>query len=100
MGVDFFPCANCGESICDCGDYVRCGDDCGRRWCCEKCALEDGFSKYDEELGEYSSDFKTCKYCRDEELEDYILVDFLLKRAKLTRKKAIKLFFDKQKRKK
>lgn len=89
MSVDFFPCDFCGASICDCGHYVTCkgnDDNCGKRWCNQVCAKKDGYDY---------NDFPSCKYCRNEELEDYILVEFLLKELNLKREEAIKLFFEK-----
>ena len=86
MGVDFFSCDYCGESICDAGDYERCNEDCYRRWCDRRCAEKDGY-QYDEESGDY-----TCKYCRNEEIEDEVLVEYLLKRSGLSRKDAVKEF--------
>lgn len=97
MGVDFFPCSRCCESICDCGSYVRC--ECGYKWCSDACAKEDGFNNgWDEELDEDVE--PSCKYCRDEDLDDSTLLKFVLKHAKLTRKKALKLYFDRKKPKK
>lgn len=29
MGVEYWDCERCGESICDCGDFVTCS--CGQR---------------------------------------------------------------------
>lgn len=91
MGVDFFACSHCGETICDAGSYETCGgvideenlEYCSRAWCDEECAKGDG---YDEEKG-------SCKYCRNEELEDYELVSFLLQRLRWTREKALDEYF-------
>jgi hypothetical protein len=91
MGVDFFPCDRCGESICDCGDYERCGEDCCRRWCSRECANLDGY-RDDEEAGCY-----TCNFCRNEDVEDVVLLKFLLKHFKISEKKAKKLYFKKLK---
>jgi hypothetical protein len=82
MGVDFFPCDACSETICECGSYRRCEGDCGRRWCDLECAIKDGA---DEEM--------ICKYCRNEDVEEGVLLRFLLKHFKLTEKKAKKLYF-------
>jgi hypothetical protein len=104
MGVDFFPCDKCMESICDCGDYVRC--QCGHRWCGLDCAMEDGYvmdgNSEDDWDGEGEKpDWRewdeSCKYCRKEDVEDSILLKFLLKHCKMTRKKALKLYFNKGK---
>ena len=83
MGVDFFPCDGCGESICDCGSYTRCG--CGRRWCDDDCAVK---------TDHYDSETDTCKFCRDEDVEDYILQPFLLKKLGWTREEAVAKFLE------
>lgn len=80
MSVDFFPCDACDRSICDCGHYARCNDDCGRRWCDDKCAAADGHKNDDEDYQDGS-----CNYCRNEEANDEDLFKFLLKKHDLKR---------------
>lgn len=106
MGVDFFPCDGCGDSICDCGDYVRCegdGGDCCQRWCSVECARENGGYRtgYEPEVNEESEEcgVPSCKYCRDEDVDDSSLLNFVLKTYKLTRKKALKMYFGKKPKK-
>lgn len=41
MSIDYYSCENCGTTFPDCGDYVNC--ECGKRWCSDKCADEDGY---------------------------------------------------------
>lgn len=86
MGVDFFPCDYCGESICDCGSWEECNRDCGRRWCDMKCAKADGYQDEDDVL--------SCKYCRDEDATDTQLLHFLLRWYGTTMKKAKKLYVE------
>lgn len=90
MGVDFFPCDYCGESICDCGSYERC--ECGRRWCDKKCAKGDGFrpSGYDEDEDTEWEGVDSCKFCRLEDAEDGELLHYLLCRYNLTRDQVVK----------
>jgi hypothetical protein len=90
MSVDFFDCKVCGESVCECGDFVGC--DCGNKWCSDECAEEDGFKKescklgYDVddnecEKGCYSCDNQienSCKYCREDDFEDDVLLEYVL----------------------
>ena len=90
MGVDFFPCDACGESICDCGSYFQCNDLCGRRWCNDECAIKDGFVDEDNEDGERVI---SCNFCRNEDVEDGPLLQFLLKHYKISLNKAKKLYF-------
>jgi len=70
MGVAWFACAACGESVCDCGPYTRCG--CGRRWCDYKCAAVDAHRTNED--GEDGS----CAFCRGEDAEDSDLFAFLM----------------------
>ncbi len=93
MGVDFFPCDNCGESICDCGDYKRCNDMCGRRWCDKKCASEDGYKP--DNGDEDDMEGGTCKFCRNEDVEDGPLLHFLLtQHFNMPKDEAKKLYFE------
>jgi hypothetical protein len=85
MGVDFFPCDFCGESICDCGPYLRCRDICGRRWCDTACAELDGFLKDEEEQD------NTCNFCRLEDVEDGVLLRFVLNHFNLPIEEAKKM---------
>lgn len=90
MGVEFFPCDYCHESICDCGDYKRC--ECGRRWCDLKCAEKDGYVQEDEDGEE-----KSCSFCRNEAAEDSDLFNFLLKKYNLERDTVLSEYLEKQK---
>lgn len=87
MSVGFFDCDACGETICDCGDYERCKGECSRRWCNRKCAEVDG-----------ADEDGICKYCRDEDIEDRPLLEFLLQLFKMTEKEAKELYFASEER--
>jgi hypothetical protein len=86
MGVDFFPCDHCGESICGCGNYVRCNDECHRRWCDKHCAGADGYRRYGDDD---EDDGPSCDFCRREDVTDHELLQFLLGRVGLTRERAV-----------
>lgn len=91
MGVDFFPCDYCGESICDCGSYERC--ECGRRWCDRKCAEKDGYMSDSDGYGDEPDGLisgPSCKFCRLEDAEDSKLLRYLLCRYNLTREQVVK----------
>lgn len=88
MGVDFFPCDYCGRSVCDCGRYVSCGDECYSRWCSDECAKKSGFRKEDED-----GEFRSCNICRAEDAEDGQLLEFLLNKYKLARKDVVKEYY-------
>lgn len=112
MGVDFYPCSNCGDTYCDCGDYITCNEDaggCGRDWCSDDCAIEDGYEKehckkgYDVYYGEPDeSDCEmdscieceyfvpdSCSYCRKELFEDSDLLEKALEMLGLTKEELI-----------
>lgn len=112
MGVDFYICHNCEETFPDCGEYVSC-ESCGTKWCCEECAEEEGYieehcTKYnvfgysdlkDEQRirkceKTYCSDCEfyvpdSCKFCRKEDYEDYILLNKALELLNMTREDLI-----------
>jgi len=90
MGVDYFPCDNCGESCCDCGDYYSC--DCGKCFCVEcdvylltcKDSNNEDFDK---------GDIMECSYCTIKPSKILLTRDekynFLLKKYNLTDEKVI-----------
>ena len=111
MGVWYYTCENCGKNFPDCGYYVSC--ECGTRWCSDECAKEDGYvvehcRKYPdlinrdemEEYREEHCDFKDCcdceyyepdgcKYCRNEDYEDDVLLDKALELLNMSRQDLI-----------
>lgn len=86
MSVDFFPCAGCGESICDCGEYFICEGDCERSFCSKECG----------KLKKNENDQLVCKFCRLEAVDDSDLLAFMLKTYNLSRKKAVELYVAKK----
>ena len=69
MGVDFYPCAYCGEVYADCGDYVQC-DQCGKCFCSEECAD----ARWDEDHDSWEG----CRYCRGDEATLDELLDYAI----------------------
>lgn len=90
MGVDFFPCDYCGTTICDCGRYYYCRDICERRWCSHECAGKDGHRAEIEDADD-PNDY-SCNFCRNEDVEDYELFRFLMKKHELTREEVVRLY--------
>lgn len=103
MSVDFFDCKVCGESVCECGDFVSC--ECGNKWCSEECAEEDGYKEEHCKLGYEDSDEceracydcdnnieRSCKYCREEDYEDDVLLKFALKSLGMKREALIQSY--------
>lgn len=114
MSVDYLICKNCGDTFCDCGDFVSCEEWCENVWCSDECAKADGFVdehclKYDvfgyDELNECREEnecaydscsdlcehyvLKSCKYCREEDFDDLVLLNFVLKSINKTREDII-----------
>lgn len=93
MGVDFYICNRCSDTFPDCGDYEQC--DCGRHWCSEYCATEEGLiqSDYDPEEG-YRENH--CSFCRGEAADDEHLLKYALKLLKMSREKLEKKYLEKK----
>lgn len=76
MGVEFFPCGICKESICDAGPYYVCeNEDCGAN-ICEAC-YPDQFAKYSGHPKETVEDFMgddltECDLCSPKTLDKRI----------------------------
>lgn len=84
MSVEFFYCHFCRQSVCDCGFYTSCN--CGRRWCDEDCAQSEGYINVEE------PQISSCKFCREEDLEDYQIVSFLLNYCHLSRRDVVRMW--------
>ena len=103
MSIDYYSCNSCGESFPDVIDYAYC--ECGKVWCDDECAKEDGFidehCKLDYECDsdecdmKYCSDDcvhyveKSCKYCREEDFDDDTLLEHALELLGFTREQLI-----------
>ena len=72
MGVDWLACKNCGETFPDCGDFTYC--ECGTYWCSYECAESDGYERPEE------NDESSCKYCREEDYDNYELLDYVIEK--------------------
>lgn len=86
MGLDFYACNRCGEGFHDAGYYKSC--DCGKVWCGDDCAKADDLHEHVEDNYEEIS----CKYCREEDYDDSVLLDFVLKREGISRQDLISLY--------
>ena len=91
MGVDWYVCQNeeCKGTYPDCGEYFTCST-CESNFCWETCG---GKQKIVDEHGEPKLDrdgykLTTCILCRREQIRTQEVLDFLLKRANLTRSEA------------
>lgn len=89
MGIDFLVCNECETGFPDVNDYKFC--ECGRDWCDEECAEKGGLRQVLDKDG-YDSGESDCKYCREEEFEDDVLLNFVLKREGISREDLINLY--------
>lgn len=114
MGVDFYTCHSCEDTFPDFGDYVTC-ESCGTHWCSDECAEEEGYieehcTKYnvygyidlnaEREIRGCNHNYcgetcefyvlGSCKFCRNEDYEDYELLSKALHLLGMTRDKLIK----------
>lgn len=80
MGVEYFDCPFCGETICDSGDFSRC--DMCEEIMCEECG--DNRKKHGKIV---------CDYCLEKTVSDDDMIEFLLEKCELSREEAVKLFY-------
>lgn len=88
MSVDFEVCNSCGETFPDCGYKLSCAE-CGKYWCSEECAYEDGVIRGSGEYSDGSFDVVSCKYCRKEDFSDYVILDKALELLGKTRQEIV-----------
>ncbi len=94
MGVDFYSCQSCGHNFPDCGPYEWCG--CGKNWCCEDCASDDGLNKDDENAPKYNEG-RSCDFCRGDDFEDSTLLAYALEELGKSRAELVELVKSKKK---
>lgn len=111
MGVEFYTCNYCGETFSDCGGFVGC--ECGTKWCDDECAEADGYISehcnlhpdlddydlmydYRKNHCDYDSCYKcehyvkaSCKYCRQEDFDDGVLLEYALNLLNMSREEVI-----------
>ena len=76
MGVDYYDCEYCGESVADCSDGFCSCEDCGRKFCSDECV---GVER-DEDLGYHTS----CRFCSGKDATESQLLKFALVKLNLT----------------
>ena len=90
MGVDFLVCDECGETFCDCGEYYYC-EGCDKHFC-QYCNEEAGL-----EINE-DGEVESCKYCRNEAVDDVQLLDYALNKLNTTRDELEKEIIEQRKK--
>lgn len=112
MSIDYYVCKSCGNTFPDCRKYISC-ESCGARWCDETCAKEDGYIKehcsLHPDLDNYvlMTEYRikhcgfgscadcryfvldSCKYCREEDFDDDVLLEHALELLGITRDELI-----------
>lgn len=106
MGVEFFPCDQCGDPVCDAGNYAHCDEEyfgCGRRFH-ERCGdIRESSYRGDREAydalseEEQQEERTTCIECRGEHASDANVLAYLLGRFGLTREQADKDYLESEK---
>lgn len=89
MGIDYYFCDRCGDSIPVVIDYVGCS--CGYTWCSDICAKKDGYDdgfQLDEDGNEIYKD-STCNYCRGDDFDNEELLRYSLELLKITREQLV-----------
>lgn len=96
MGQDFYSCNHCGEAFGDYWDgYEMC--ECGKNYCSQECATENGFERYDEDFNadewyeKYGDVESTCQFCRGENLTDAEILQWFLDAGSFTREDAVNM---------
>jgi hypothetical protein len=92
MGVDFYPCNNCGETFPDCGDYTSC--ECGVHWCSDECAEAEGYRREEDGFTPNGSEWEqetSCQFCREEDFEDFALLKTALELLGKSREELIEI---------
>jgi len=85
MGSEQFVCDGCGdaEEVIGCESWYC--NKCGKSWCSQECADEDGLERDEDNYGNDS-----CKYCRKEKFTDDQILKYALKKLKTTKAKIVK----------
>lgn len=114
MSVDYYVCNYCDDTFPDCGCFLTC-ESCGTKWCTDECAKQDGYIRehcekhpdldcrdlmesYRETHCSYEDCYDcdyyepdSCKYCRHEDYNDYVILEKTLELLNMTREDVIKL---------
>jgi hypothetical protein len=86
MGVYYERCAKCDDEYMDFGTF-DCS--CGRGWCSEECAIEDGAIVTEHTEGWI--EVQSCNFCRGEDFSDSDLLVSLMDSYELTRADVIRV---------
>lgn len=87
MGVDFYPCDDCGETFPDCGVYFWC-EDCSNKLCEECMRRHKAGDRYDEYTGR-EKEHPYCPFCDGDVVSDADLLEFAIHLTGLTREEII-----------
>ncbi|AXQ67879.1 hypothetical protein KIOSHI_263 [Bacillus phage Kioshi] len=90
MSSDMGVCNFCDETFSRCGDFTSC--DCGKSWCDYSCAEVDGFRVEEDGYTPPGSSWEqetSCDYCRKEDHDDDVLLEYALELLGITRHKLV-----------
>lgn len=94
MGVSYYECAGCSFGYRDDSEYVR-HCDCGSGFCSFECGELTNCGEWNDDNMSYHIDPEkdmTCKICRKEAENDYVLLQALLKHFNITREEAFEIY--------
>lgn len=115
MSIEYLICERCEKTFADCSGYTVC-ESCNTHWCSDECAEEDGYVRehcklhldlddrdlmeeyreghcnYDDccDCPHYES--ASCKYCRKEDYDDSLLLNYCMELLSVTREELIEKY--------
>lgn len=94
MGVDYYSCAGCSFGFRDDDERVSYCE-CGNHFCNSECGKLQNYGDWNEETEShrvYDDLDITCKICRKETANDYVLFEALLAHYSITREDAFEIY--------
>lgn len=94
MGVSYYECAGCEIGYRDDGEHV-CYCDCGSGFHSRECGKLQNYGDWNDETESSRIDNDrniSCKICRKETENDYVLLRALLKHYNITRDQAFQIY--------
>lgn len=90
MGVEFFECDRCSETICDAGDWWAC-ETCGIRLC-QHCEAETDADNCLDEIDQEGTPNPGCLFCMRKDATDLALLVFALQQLGIMREELMKRY--------
>lgn len=94
MGVNYYTCSGCDIGYRDDSEYCAYCD-CGNGFCSAECGGLKNYGEWKDKIESHAIDPEvdiTCKICRKEAANDYVLLQTLLKHFCLTKEDALDIY--------